>query len=110
MTDSRCGSQFEEGDIVYFTVWADANCGPGDESEHSGEVADLDYQPNDEDRAEDTVGYLRAGRRYMLLLLDNGKEMIIAAGEVRPEPTSAYVPKGWRDDVSANTGSDSAGA
>jgi hypothetical protein len=83
------------GDTAYFTVWSDRNCGPPLASEYSGTVVDSDYEPDDEDRAADETGYLRPGRRYALVDLHSGwrPHVIVAATDLRTEPTPPYVPQ-----------------
>jgi hypothetical protein len=83
------------GDTTYFTVWSDRNCGPPLASEYSGTIVDNDYEPTDEDRAADETGYLRPGRRYALVDLHSGwrPHVIVAATELRAEPTPPYVPR-----------------
>jgi hypothetical protein len=87
------------GDTAYFSVWADRNCGPPFEHELSGVILDDDYEPNDDDRAMDTIGYLEAGQRYMVVDIGDDRLYVIAAQrDVRAEPRPPYVPRQWSDE------------
>lgn len=90
-------TDFAAGDTAYFTVWSDRNCGPPLATEYSATVVDNDYEPNDEDREADETGYLRPGRRYVVVDLHSGwrPHVIVAATELRTEPTPRPVPRTW---------------
>lgn len=87
-------TDFALGDTVCYTVWSDRNCGPLFAWEYGATVVDSDYQPTDEDRAADEDGYLRSGQRYVLVDRHSGWQpyMIVAADELRTEPTPATRP------------------
>lgn len=96
-----------KGDTVYFSVWADRNCGPPQEYELRGIVVNASYIPTEDISLEDsdafdpTVLYccLRAGRRYVFVSVSENRPWVfVDATDVRTEPTPPYVRKAWGDD------------
>lgn len=89
------------GDVVYFEVWCPSNCGIGWTSNVSGTVVELDYEPDDDDRAEHAWRgemFRRYRGPYMLVELADGRPWPVRVAEVSTQPPVAELIEAAADE------------